>query len=87
MVKTEMIRARVEPDLKHDAEAVFSTLGMSPTEAINLFYKQVTLQHGLPFDVRIPYTETLEAIRQVRERDGLIKYDNVDDLMAEFVNA
>ncbi len=87
MAKTEMIRARVEPDLKHDAEAVFSTLGMSPTEAITLFYKQVALQHGLPFEVRIPNAETLEAMRQAREKDGLIKYESVDDLMAEFENA
>jgi len=84
MAKTEMIRARVEPDLKHDAEAVFTTLGMSPTEAITLFYKQVSLQHGLPFQVRIPNAETLEAMRQVRERDGLIEYDSLDDLKAAF---
>ncbi len=87
MAKTEMIRARVEPDLKHDAETVFSKLGLSPTEAITLFYKQVTLQHGLPFEVRIPNTETLEAMRQAREKDGLTKYDGVDDLMADFDNA
>ncbi|PCI39961.1 MAG: type II toxin-antitoxin system antitoxin, RelB/DinJ family [Rhodospirillaceae bacterium] len=87
MAKTEMIRARVEPELKQDAEDVFSTLGLSPTEAITLFYKQVTLQHGLPFEVRIPNAETLEAMRQVRKRDGLIKYDSVDDLMAELNDA
>ncbi len=87
MAKTEMIRARVEPVLKHDAETVFSTLGLSPTEAITLFYKQVTLQHGLPFEVRIPNAETLEAMRQDREKDGLIKYDSLDDLMDEFKGA
>ena len=87
MAKTEMIRARVEPELKQDAEDVFSTLGLSPTEAITLFYKQVTLQNGLPFEVRIPNAETLEAMRQVREQDGLIKYDSADDLMAELNDA
>jgi len=87
MAKTEMIRARVEPDLKQDAEAVFSMLGMSPTEAITLFYKQVALQHGLPFEVRIPNAETLEAMRQTRERGGLVEYASVDELMAEFEDA
>ena len=87
MAKSEMIRARVEPDLKQDAEAVFSTLGMSPTEAITLFYKQVALQHGLPFEVRVPNAETLEAMRQAREKEGLIKYDSVDDLMSDIDNA
>ena len=54
MAKTEMIRARVEPELKSQAEAVFSELGLSVTEAITLFYTQVTLHRGLPFSVRIP---------------------------------
>lgn len=83
MSKTEMIRARVEPALKHDAEAVFSALGLSPTEAITLFYKQVTMHHGLPFDVRIPNAATLEAIRQAQAKEGLTKYASVKDLMAE----
>ena len=39
MAKTEMIRARVEPELKYQAEEVFSGLGLSPTEAITLFYR------------------------------------------------
>ena len=87
MAKSEMIRARVEPDLKQDAEAVFSPLGMSPTEAITLFYKQVALQHGLPFEVRVPNAETLEAMRQAKEKDGLIKYNSVDELMSDIDNA
>ncbi|MEO5338836.1 MAG: type II toxin-antitoxin system RelB/DinJ family antitoxin [Magnetospirillum sp. WYHS-4] len=87
MSKTEMIRARVEPDLKHEAEKVFSALGLSPTEAITLFYKQVTMHHGLPFEVRIPNAVTREAIRQVQAREGLTRYASVKDLMAEFDDA
>ena len=82
MAKTEMIRARVEPDLKHDAEAVFAQLGLSATEAIRLFYKQVTLQHGLPFAVKIPNAETREALRQAQEGDALTEYDSLNDLKA-----
>ena len=87
MAKTEMIRARMEPELKQNAEKIFSALGLSPTEAITLFYKQVTFYHGLPFTVRIPTEETLEAIRQVRSGKNLIKYNDVDELMTEFDNA
>ena len=82
MAKTEMIRARVEPDLKHEAEAVFSQLGLSATEAITLFYKQVTLHHGLPFAVRLPNAETREALRQARENENLTEYDSVEELKA-----
>ncbi len=84
MSKTDMIRARVEPELKREAEAVFSALGLSPTEAIRLFYKQVSLHHGLPFEVRIPNAATREAMRQARDREGLTEYDSLDELKAEF---
>ena len=83
MAKTEMIRARVEPDLKQDAEKVFSALGLSATEAITLFYKQVALCQGLPFAVRIPNAETREAIRQARTGEGLASYGSVEELMAD----
>jgi len=82
MAKTATIRARLEPDLKQDAERILSTLGLSPTAAITLFYRQVTLQHGLPFPVRIPNAETREALRQAVEMDGLTEYCGLDDLKA-----
>ena len=83
MAKTEMIRARVKPELKSQAEAVFSELGLSPTEAITLFYTQVTLHRGLPFAVRIPNAETIEALRQARAGGGLTEYSDLEDLKAK----
>ena len=83
MAKTEFIRARVEPELKYQAEEIFSKLGLSPTDAITLFYVQVTLHGGLPFEVRIPNTETLDALRQARSQDGLIEHADLETLKAE----
>ena len=82
MAKTEMIRARVEPELKYQAEEVFSKIGLSPTEAITLFYAQVTLHRGLPFAVKIPNAETIEALRQARSGEGLTEYVNLESLKA-----
>lgn len=82
MAKTEMIRARVEPELKREAEDLFSALGLSTTEAITLFYRQVTLHQGLPFEVRIPNEETVEALEQARNREGLTEYGSLDELRA-----
>ena len=82
MAKTEMIRARVEPELKREAEELFSSLGLSTTEAITLFYKQVTLHQGLPFEVRIPNAETIEALEQARDREGLTEYGSLGELKA-----
>ena len=84
MAKTETIRARVEPELKREAEELFSALGLSATEAITLFYRQVTMHRGLPFAVRMPNRETREALRDAREGRNVKEYATLEDLKAEF---
>jgi DNA-damage-inducible protein J len=62
--KTAMVRARMQPRLKDRAETVFHRLGLNATQAITIFYRQVELRDGLPFDVAIPTpttTRTFEA--------------------------
>ena len=83
MAKTEMIHVCVEPELKSQAEAVFSELGLSATEAITLFYRQVTLHRGLPFAVRVPNVETIEALRQAHTGEGLTEYADLNALKAK----
>jgi DNA-damage-inducible protein J len=83
MAKSKMIRARVEPALKRDAEAVLDKLGMSPTEAITLFYKQVTLYRGLPFPVRIPNAATRKALQEARGRKNIESFESLDDWAKE----
>ena len=80
MTKTETVRARVEPQLKKEAESVLKTLGLSPAEAIRLFYRQVTLRHGLPFAVEIPNAETREAMRQALEGENLTEWSDLEAL-------
>ncbi len=62
MSKTAIVRARVEPELKEQAETVFQRLGVSTTQAIAMFYKQVILREGLPFDVAIPNATTRRTL-------------------------
>ena len=58
MSKTATVRVSIEPGLKEEAERVFHGLGLSPTQAIALFYRQVKLRNCLPFDVAIPNETT-----------------------------
>ncbi|WP_041641240.1 type II toxin-antitoxin system RelB/DinJ family antitoxin [Magnetococcus marinus] len=81
MAKTEMIRARVELETKQAAEDIFRTLGISASEAITMFYRQVALHHGIPFEVKIPNTETIEALNQARKGEALTTWNSVDELM------
>ena len=53
-MKVAVVRARVEPRLKEEAETVFECLGISTTEAIRMFLTQVKMRRGLPFAVEIP---------------------------------
>lgn len=65
MAKTDMLHIRVEPDVKKNVESTLNQLGLSTTEAINIFLCQVILTGGLPFDVRLPrYNGQTEAAMQ-----------------------
>ena len=46
--------ARIEPDLKAQAESILTALGIPASNAITMFYKQIILQNGLPFEVKLP---------------------------------
>ena len=80
MEKAETIRARVEAKLKADAEAVLDKLGLTASDAIRLFYKQVALRRGLPFDVVIPNAATRKAMRDVIEGRELTKYKDTREM-------
>jgi DNA-damage-inducible protein J len=62
MPKDAFIRARTDADLKKKVEGIFSQIGLNTTDAINLFFYQVQLHNGLPFDIKIPNAETLQAL-------------------------
>jgi DNA-damage-inducible protein J len=79
MGKTETIRARVEPALKREAEAVLKKIGLTSSEAITLFLTQVKLTKGLPFAVRIPNKQTKRAINEARTRKNLETFDSVSE--------
>ena len=64
MNKSAMIRARIEEKLKEDVGKVFDKLGLSTTEAITLFYKQIKLHKGLPFSVKIPGEVTKKTFEE-----------------------
>ncbi len=80
MAKTAMIVARTEPALKADAEKILKKLGLSTTEAINIFLAQIRLMKGLPFDVKIPNKATLKAMRDAEEGKNLIECKDAEDM-------
>ena len=79
MAKSAMIRARTEPSLKAEVEKIFHKLGLSCSEAINLFFAQVTLRKGIPFDLTLPNKTTLKAMKDV-ETKNVVQATDIKDL-------
>ena len=76
-----------DPEVVRKAEAVFAKMGMTPEQAIAVFYKQTALHGTFPIENLIPNEETQEVVRKARAGDDLTSVESVDELMAEFQNA
>ncbi len=83
MSKSVTLSVRMDPELKQKADEVFRRLGLTASQAIVLFYKQVELQQGLPFAVRLPNATTRKALEEAQERRNLKDFENVDDLFED----
>ena len=59
--KSANLYARIEPDVKEQAESILSALGIPASNAINMFYKQIILNRGLPFEVKLPAVRSVNA--------------------------
>lgn len=80
MSKTSTVRARIEPGLKSDVERLFHKMGLSTSEAITLFYRQVKLRSGLPFEVVVPNRTTLKVLRETDARKGLVRCEDAEEM-------
>jgi DNA-damage-inducible protein J len=78
--KTQMVHARIDPKLKKSAERIFAKVGISTTEAIRLFLKQVELYGGLPFSVSVPNRETIAAMAEANDVTALKRYHSFREL-------
>lgn len=84
-------QVRVDPEIKKQATAIFASLGLDMSTAVNLFLHQCVLHQGLPFAVEMPqYSQkTLEAMAEARRisRDPDVKgYTSMEELKAALDN-
>ncbi|CAK8721346.1 hypothetical protein GKODMF_12955 [Candidatus Electrothrix gigas] len=79
-MKTATIHARIEPDTKEKAEKVLRKLGLTPTEAIRIFYRQICLGNGLPFPVEIPNKRTAETLEKSQRGEEVEEFDSLDEM-------
>jgi DNA-damage-inducible protein J len=61
MARTSTIYARVEPEIKEQAEKVLNQLGIPMSNAIGIFLRQVVMRQGIPFDMKLPQNKPLSV--------------------------
>jgi DNA-damage-inducible protein J len=83
MAKTKTLTVRLDPELKENVEGILGELGLSTSQAIVLFYKQVQLHQGLPFEVRLPNATTRAALSDAEHRRNLTSHDSTAALFAD----
>lgn len=75
--KTASVRARIEPTIKIRAEKVLHTLGISSSEAINVFYRKIIAEQGIPFSLHIPNKETRATIAAARRGKQIESFGSI----------
>ncbi|MDO4396030.1 MAG: type II toxin-antitoxin system RelB/DinJ family antitoxin [Clostridia bacterium] len=85
MANTSAIYARIDTELKNNAEGILSQLGISPSSAIQMLYSQIVLNNGMPFELRLPVSKPVaigaltreELDRELQKGVASIKAGNV----------
>jgi DNA-damage-inducible protein J len=83
MSKTATIRTRIEPGLKREVENILTELGLTPSETVQLLYRQIKLQRGLPFDVRIPNVVTARTLKASKAGKNVKRFGSKKELYAD----
>lgn len=83
---TEPTNIRLDAEAKAQAYAVFEQIGIKPSQAFNMFLHQVRLQGGIPFELKVPNADTLQAIQDSDNRENLTGYGSVDEMFDDILS-
>ena len=88
-MKTVQINIRANKDIKQKAEKIFNSLGLTNSQAVNLFYNQVVLNDAIPFELKLPKSkkpnkETLKAFSDVDNNIGVTSHDSAESMFEAF---
>ena len=65
--KSDVVRARIEPKVKRDAEGILRRIGVSHSTFINMSYRAVVETRGIPLSLHVPNKATAKALREARK--------------------
>jgi len=84
MSQTAVIHARIDPATKAATERVLDALGLTPTEAIRLLYRQIAMRGEFPVELRTPNSETADVLAKADKGEDIETFDTTDDLYASW---
>jgi len=85
MANGAVVQARIDPQIKEDARGVLDELGMSMSEAIVVYLKQIVLRRAIPFELKLPNKATLQAVEQLESGKG-VTFNSADELFEDLEN-
>ena len=84
MSQTAVIHARIDPDTKAATERVLDALGITPTEAIRLLYRQIAMRGEFPVELRIPNKETASVLKKAESNKDVEVFSGTDELYSSW---
>jgi DNA-damage-inducible protein J len=81
--KDAAIRVRVNHKTKNQAEHVLHRMGMTMSQAVNIYLNQIIIYKSIPFNIEVPNKETIKIIKEARAKKGLIKSKDLKSLFEE----
>lgn len=85
MTRSAQIRARADARTKHEAEKILQELGISPSAAINMFYRQIVMRRALPFSIEVPNERTRAAIDEARAGEAVTAAPDLTQLLTKLL--
>jgi DNA-damage-inducible protein J len=84
MTHSSIIHARIDPDTKAATERILASLGLTPTEAIRLLYRQIVMRGEFPLELKVPNRMTADVLAKAERGEDLETFESVDDLYASW---
>lgn len=82
--KTATVHARLDSATKKRSEDILKQIGMTPTEAVRLLYRQIALRGEFPVELRVPNALTVKTLDRSDRNEEVEEFDSLEDLTASW---
>ena len=82
MPLNDVVRARIDENVKKNAEEIFGEIGITTSQAINIFFKKVISERGIPFELKVPTKRLEHSIKEAMEQKT-VKYNDINEMIKD----